>query len=89
MVLVDNLDSVELPSVEGIGISVLVSYSQVERFLWVPAQRRALVHKDSLLQCRLSSHIVEVDASVHRRARNQVCLHVVELHFGHGVDTLE
>lgn len=89
VVFVDRLDLVELPDVEGVGVSVLTSRCEVEGFLWVPANSGAFVHQDCFLQRCLASDVVEEHTSVHGCAGDQISLNWVESHFVDGVDTLE
>ena len=89
MILMNQLNLVEFPHVKRVGVSIFIACCKVKRLLRIPADSRALIHQNSLLECTFSSDVVQVDASVHRCAGYYIGLNWIELYFCDCIDPLK
>lgn len=87
MPLVNQLNLIQPPHIEGIGVPVLVAHCEVKRLLRVPSQCTALVHQHRFLQWSLASDVVDEYSSVHRCAGDHVLFDGVELDPRDSVDS--
>ncbi len=90
MVLVNHLYSVKFSHVIGVEVTVLISDSEIEGFLGVPASGGAFVSHGDRFQGIISSQIVEVNGPIIAGGEDDVVFDVVEFDFNEAVcDVLE